>query len=163
MSPTPRGPKPKTIPVVTDTPAIAVKLGFGKYVDGIIATILGGAHPQHTIGLYGSWGTGKSSLLNQVKTVLNKDYKSECEVISIEAWRFDRMGTLLPVLLHELSKLDTGGSNKSLKLSSIFSKINHFEISGFAIGISENSENNNQSLIGDYIDSLNELSLAAKN
>ena len=40
-----------------------------------------------TIGLYGSWGAGKSSLLNLIETNVNKSDDTVCIVLN--AWQFE--------------------------------------------------------------------------
>ena len=60
--------RPGRLPIIVGTPSATPGLGFDSYAEGIAAAALDGAPARYTIGLYGPWGTGKSSLLQSVKT-----------------------------------------------------------------------------------------------
>lgn len=88
----------KKIPVVVDLPVDTPKLGFEKYVDALAAAVLGGTPARYTIGLYGPWGTGKSSILQALE---NRLLISETPplVVRFDAWRHERVeNVMLPFL-----------------------------------------------------------------
>lgn len=71
-------------------------LGFSTYSDIIASTIKGTPGP-FTIGIFGEWGTGKTSLLNLIKDKLTSDYN----VIPVwfNAWMYEKEEhPLLPLI-----------------------------------------------------------------
>ncbi|WP_179953179.1 translation initiation factor IF-2 N-terminal domain-containing protein [Desulfobotulus mexicanus] len=71
-------------------------LGFSTYSDIIASTIKGTPGP-FTIGIFGEWGTGKTSLLNLIKDKLSSDYN----VIPVwfNAWMYEKEEhPLLPLI-----------------------------------------------------------------
>jgi len=61
-----------------------VVLDFPNYIDTISNLILN-SRPNYTIGIFGNWGTGKTTLMENIETRLTK---SECNCIKFNAWRF---------------------------------------------------------------------------
>lgn len=125
--------KPKAIPVIVDHPARDPKFSFQSYVEALQACVIGGATPQFTVGLYGPWGSGKSTILDALQTSLEKESNNRIndarqfiektpprrsgtsaestripeEIIvpvRFEAWRHERTGALFPTLLSLVSE-----------------------------------------------------------
>jgi predicted KAP-like P-loop ATPase len=73
------------------------KLGFDKYADGIanFLTRLDVESTGLTIGIFGSWGTGKTTLLQMIKQKLKHKQENTQEkdlnllLISFSAWRYN--------------------------------------------------------------------------
>lgn len=107
----------KTIPVVVDLPAIEPKLGFEKYVGALAAAIMGGQPARYTLGLYGPWGTGKSSILGALEKELGQ-YDESPLVVRFEAWRHERVNDpTIPLLLTIKNAIESMESKSSKKLS----------------------------------------------
>ena len=53
---------PDPLPIVADIPLPEPQLGFGRYASALADAIRGGQPPQFTVGIYGRWGSGKSSM-----------------------------------------------------------------------------------------------------
>lgn len=100
---------PKAIPILTDLPAEDPRLGFEKYVSAIAAAIRGGAPAQFTIGLYGPWGKGKSSILRGIQREL--EGARGIDVVPFDAWRYEKAPNLLvPLVWRMRQTLDKGGA-----------------------------------------------------
>ena len=56
-----------TIPIIADLPTADPGLGFAEYASAFACAIRGGTPPEFTIGIDGSWGSGKSSLLRAIE------------------------------------------------------------------------------------------------
>jgi len=84
-------------------------LGFQQYADAIANAVRGGEPPQFTIGLYGAWGSGKSSLLNAVKNALSAGGSNVIPVY-FDAWRYEKAEHIIVPMLHSMHKAvqDTG-------------------------------------------------------
>ncbi len=100
----------KVLPVIVDTPTPNPRLGFENYVSGIAAAIMGGEPARYTVGLYGPWGSGKSSLLAAIHDELGKwaetGQVSSAEqgadspiVVEFDAWRYADKGALVLSML----------------------------------------------------------------
>jgi KAP family P-loop domain len=93
----------RPIAIVADIPSENPGLGFPEYVEAIADAIRGGEPPQFTIGLYGAWGTGKSSLLKAIANVLS-DTDSTVLPVLFDAWRHERSEHIVLPLLYRISQ-----------------------------------------------------------
>ncbi len=85
--------------VVVDEPTASPGLGYEKYVDALSAVIVGGTPARFTIGIYGAWGVGKSSILRAVEARLQGQ---DLPVVTFDAWRYARNPHVLLPLLAEI-------------------------------------------------------------
>ena len=90
----------ETLPIVADTPSLSPALGFQVYAEALVAAICGGSPPQFTVGIYGSWGSGKSSLLNAMKSQLES--RSNVVPVTFDAWRYERAEHIVLPLLNSI-------------------------------------------------------------
>lgn len=60
--------------------------GYAKNITKIIQNAPQGR--VFTIGLFGSWGSGKSSIIETVRENLTKNRKSKVKFISYDAWKY---------------------------------------------------------------------------
>lgn len=91
----------RLIPVIVDVPRADPGLGFEKYVSAIASAIMGGQPAQYTVGLYGPWGTGKSSILLALMEKL-KNHGSAVTAVTFDAWRHQQAHNLLAPLMWTL-------------------------------------------------------------
>jgi predicted KAP-like P-loop ATPase len=122
--------------VIADIPALRPGLGFQQYADAIAAAIRGGDPPQFTVGIYGAWGSGKSSLLRAVLTHLESD--PDVIPVSFDAWRYERVEHIVVPMLHEIQRVVSEGGDRELvkhlrrALVSVIFSLN-FKLSGVTL------------------------------
>src|SRR5215472_9050295 len=108
-------------------------LGFQYLADAIISIIRKEALLPATIGVFGDWGGGKSTLIDIVRTKLATDAEKTAGtvVLSFNGWLFEGyegaktalMGTILEELQeHETNKSKTTEKGKQL-LKSLFRRV----------------------------------------
>lgn len=100
-----------------DSPTADDRLGFEPYVRGIedlIRDIRSGDLPC-AIGIYGSWGSGKTSFMMQLRARLDAEAdngNSPLPTVWFEAWKYDRAedvrGALINRILITLEALASG-------------------------------------------------------
>jgi predicted KAP-like P-loop ATPase len=73
--------------IITDDIAIEPILDFNLYTNAIVK-IVKESYPKFTIGLFGDWGTGKTTLMNSIYKILQKD--SDSILVRFETWRYER-------------------------------------------------------------------------
>jgi tRNA A37 threonylcarbamoyladenosine biosynthesis protein TsaE len=73
--------------IITDDIAIKPILDFDRYSDAIVK-IVKESYPKFTIGLFGEWGTGKTTLMNSIKKELEKD-KENIITVWFDAWKYE--------------------------------------------------------------------------
>ena len=126
--------------IVVDEPTKELGLGYSKYVDALASVAIGGEPARFTIGIYGAWGVGKSSIL---KALDHKLSELDHPVVNFDAWRYARNPNVIVPLLHEIeAALTTNGDAlwKSIArgLRAITSEISlsaaGLNVSGSAIG-----------------------------
>jgi hypothetical protein len=101
------------IPVVADLPSTFPGLGFQEYAEAIADAVRGGEPPQFTIGLYGRWGSGKSSLLNAIAGNLSKTRDAVIPVM-FDAWRYERSEYIIVPILYAIYENIQQHGDKSL-------------------------------------------------
>ena len=83
-------------PTVTDLPALRVPadnpsaidlLGLGAIASAVADVVCGDNGEPITIGVHGPWGSGKSSLLQQVRVELS--LRSKTTVVDLNPWEIE--------------------------------------------------------------------------
>jgi hypothetical protein len=92
----------RSISIVGDAPNANPGLGFERYVGALADAIRGASPAQCTFGLYGSWGSGKSSILAALEGELASD--ADVLVVPFDAWRHERAIHIVVPLLHAVSR-----------------------------------------------------------
>lgn len=90
----------RALPIIADTPRLNPGLGFEVYGTALADAIRGGSPAQFTVGIYGAWGSGKSSLLNAVKRALDDD--PHVVTAYFDAWRYEKADHIVVPLLHSI-------------------------------------------------------------
>jgi hypothetical protein len=105
---------------VNDTVAVEDQLGFSYYVDAFAELIAApDTHPPLTIGIYGSWGMGKSFLLSHIERRLSEEGfkrrprppgsepRPDVHVVHFNAWEYSAAEVIWPGLVRRiLNKLE---------------------------------------------------------
>ena len=86
--------------ILTDDIAIDPILDFNLYANAIV-NIVRNSHPKFTIGIFGDWGTGKTTLINAVDKVLQTD--KDLIIIRLEPWRYKQEQFPLVSLLKSIA------------------------------------------------------------
>ena len=83
-----------------------------------------------SIGVFGSWGTGKSTILNLIEEKIQSDINDEYIIIKFDAWLYqgfdDARAALLEVITLEIAKLVKDNESllkKTIKVSKRVNKI----------------------------------------
>lgn len=85
--------------VLVDDPATRPSLAFKDYASAL-ADITLMSTPQFAIGIFGSWGSGKTTLMRAIKDKLSG--RSDVVTIWFNAWRYEREPHLIVPLLDVL-------------------------------------------------------------
>jgi len=106
-------PDPKTY-ILDDLPTDKDALDFEPYVETLVDVCKTASTPL-TIGVFGTWGSGKTSLMKMVKKGLPDDYT----VAWFDAWKYDKEETLwraflLSVLAAVRGKIKAGEPTEDL-------------------------------------------------
>lgn len=78
-------------------------LDFPNYIKALSEIILN-SKPRYNIGIFGGWGTGKTTLMENVKEVLTKN---DCNCLDFNAWRYalEPRHATFPLMLGIIFKL----------------------------------------------------------
>jgi hypothetical protein len=80
--------------ILLDTPSDAPELGF-KEIASALAAIIGESDPRFAIGIFGGWGSGKTTLMRTIERKLDPDMVP----VWFNAWRYEREEHLILPLL----------------------------------------------------------------
>jgi hypothetical protein len=76
------------IKIITDAPAEEDALDFQFYSQNL-ANIIKGTEPKFAVGIFGKWGTGKTTLMKMIKRELDRD-NEKVLTVWFDAWRYER-------------------------------------------------------------------------
>ena len=84
-----------------------------------ISKIVQDSDPRFTIGIYGEWGTGKTTLLNLIKKNLEDVDGSKGRILTVwfNAWRYEREENFATIALMKTIGYEMGKHEKFSKLS----------------------------------------------
>jgi hypothetical protein len=110
--------------ILLDSPTQSPALGYRDIGHGL-ATIIGASEPQFAVGIFGGWGTGKTTLMTTIKAALPA---SSLIVVDFNAWRFEREPQLLIPLLDTIRAAivawsDAHGASAESKIRALAGRI----------------------------------------
>jgi uncharacterized protein YjbI with pentapeptide repeats/energy-coupling factor transporter ATP-binding protein EcfA2 len=84
--------------IITDEP-ITDAPDFDKYSE-TLSNIIINSLPRFTVGIYGRWGTGKTTLMQMIKGHLDEKYKNDTITVWFDAWRYENeeFSALVPLV-----------------------------------------------------------------
>jgi hypothetical protein len=91
--------------VLSDAPSgrASDRLEFSRYVEPLTEVIVNDAtQTPFTVGIFGAWGSGKSSLLEMIDQKLASDHDQEVVRVHFNPWIYRRESNILIPLLHTL-------------------------------------------------------------
>ena len=108
---------------INDSPETQTPLfGFMAYAKTIASLIANQANKTPmVIGIYGSWGSGKTTLMKAVKRLLEHQERGgdwrKCQTVWFQAWKYGKEEEILSALIGEILKTmqDDGGFIKRCK------------------------------------------------
>ena len=113
----------------SDTESEEDYLNFGEVSQLAVDILAADGMLPVSIGVFGNWGAGKSSLLKLIEQNLNKDGK-EWIVIKFDAWLYqgydDARAALLEVIATELAKAADGNASLATKAKELLSRVSGF-------------------------------------
>jgi hypothetical protein len=86
--------------ILLDDPALKPKLGFDVYADAL-AEIVALSPPQFAVGIFGDWGSGKTTLMRAIEERIAVHGDTMLRV-QFNAWRYEREEHLVIPLLDNL-------------------------------------------------------------
>jgi predicted KAP-like P-loop ATPase len=84
--------------IILDIPAENPGLGFESYAEAYKG-IIQGSDPRFSIGIFGGWGSGKSTLMDEIRSRLEVD---ACIAVPFSAWRYEKEEHLIVPLLDSI-------------------------------------------------------------
>lgn len=120
-----------------DSETVVDYLNFDYIIDTVVNIVLDEELSPSSIGLYGDWGSGKSSLMKMVETRLNKEDDDTIMCIKFNGWLFEGYedaktalcGTILEKM-HDNKKLSAKAKEK---IKSLWDKVDVQKILGKGI------------------------------
>jgi hypothetical protein len=82
--------------ILLDVPAEHPTFKFEKIAQAL-ATIVQASEPQFAVGIFGGWGSGKSTLMNEIERQVEES--KQAIVVTFNAWRYEREPHLIVPLL----------------------------------------------------------------
>ena len=84
--------------IITDEPAKDAS-DFRNYSQRL-SQIIVKSIPQFTVGIFGGWGTGKTSMMQMIKDEIDKNYSDAATTIWFDSWRYEReeYSLMIPLL-----------------------------------------------------------------
>jgi tellurium resistance protein TerD len=89
------------VPIVADNPTDQPKFKFDDYAATLTRAITDSDGDQYAVGIYGSWGTGKTSLLRAIARNLREDHEDVFIPVMFDVWRYEHAPAIvIPLLEH---------------------------------------------------------------
>ena len=84
--------------LIIDKPATDVS-NFKDYSERLSQIIVKSV-PQFTVGIFGGWGTGKTTMMKIIKDEIDKNYSDVATTIWFDSWRYEKeeYSLMIPLL-----------------------------------------------------------------
>ena len=118
----------------SDTESEKDYLNFGEVSQLAVDILTADGMLPVSIGVFGNWGAGKSSLLKLIEQNLEEDEK-DWIVIKFDAWLYqgydDARAALLEVIATALTKVADGNASLATKTKKLLARVDGFRVLGF--------------------------------
>jgi uncharacterized protein YjbI with pentapeptide repeats len=131
--------KDKSAKILLDVPVDDGVLGFDNYRDALI-DIIKSSDPHFTIGIFGGWGTGKTTLMKMMRKELDKD---EEITVWFNPWQYEKEIHLLIPLVQTINlELQTNhkdivGEDTVKKITGLLKKVGRSIKPELTVGIAK--------------------------
>ena len=84
--------------IITDEPTKEAP-DFREYC-GKLSKIIINSDPRFTVGIYGDWGTGKTTLMQMIQEEIDENHSNIATTIWFDSWRYEReeYSLMIPLL-----------------------------------------------------------------
>ena len=98
-----------------DVPASPPQMHYGTYARALAEVLLAADPPQLTLGIFGAYGSGKTTLMRAIEQELRGTMNAQPPLViaRFEAWRFDREHDLLIPFLMSVRQATSAYGDKS--------------------------------------------------
>ncbi|MGD2249175.1 MAG: HEAT repeat domain-containing protein [Candidatus Methanofastidiosia archaeon] len=115
-------------------------LGFEPYVESLTEVILSSGLTPFTIGIYGNWGKGKTSLMKMIKEEIDKKIDIKTKTIWFNAWKFEKEKDIWVALIETmLNEIETINGGKLKKVRKKIERLRHSvewsQLAGFVTSV----------------------------
>jgi predicted KAP-like P-loop ATPase len=114
-------------------------LNYMEVAEGVSEILLTQAMRPVSIGIFGTWGTGKSSLLNLIEVKLNETATNDIIVIRFDAWLYqgydDARAALMDVIAHRLYEAAEGQEGALDIAKRFLARVRSLRALGFGIEV----------------------------
>ena len=107
--------------VILDTPIMNPKLGFDSYINAF-TSIIEQSETRFSIGIFGGWGSGKSTLMEGIQQQLNH---SQCITVEFSAWRYEKEEHLIIPLLDSIREALLNWEHQNAQTKKFIQKLTH--------------------------------------
>ena len=125
--------------LLIDAPAESPGLKFDDYAK-TLAEIIERSEPRFAIGIFGDWGSGKTTLMDAIERQVDSLVSSTTVNVRFSAWRYEREEQLIvPLLDHirdaaiEWSKQGATGHTKARKMARRIGRVTKAILAGFSL------------------------------
>lgn len=104
--------------IITDEPTKEDAPDFKEYSQKLSKIIIN-SDPQFTVGIYGGWGTGKTTLMQMIKEEIDNNYSKFAITIWFDSWRYEReeYSLMIPLLRTIILTLEMLSITQTMKVS----------------------------------------------
>lgn len=106
--------------ILLDSPTASPALGFGQ-IGRALATVIRDSEPRFALGIFGGWGSGKTTLMQAIRQ--NLAGQPGVVVADFNAWRFEREPQLLIPLLDTIRASLVGSCDTTVGSSDAKEKV----------------------------------------
>jgi len=106
------------------------RLGFQEYATGL-AKVITKCDTPFVLGLYGSWGVGKTSILR----LIEKDLAGRAETVWFDAWRYAGSTDIRLALVHAIAAKANEKAGVGVKIKKTLENIDLAGVANLTIGV----------------------------